>query len=145
MIGARVAQAPRAFWLTVAAFAWGAALVVAAFVVPVYGSASDSAPSGAPGDPASTTLVGVNGVGVVVPVAVPAVVAALVGLALHRKCSRGGRVSGIVAWSLIGALGAGCLVAILSIGLFAAPVAGLLAGAASLTPSGGARAERVVG
>lgn len=140
MTSARVVEGRRAVWLTVAAFAWGAALVVAAFVVPVYDSASDSVPSGAPGDPASATLVGVNGLGVVVPVAVPAVVAALVGVALRHKRMRGGRASAIVAWSLIGALGAGCLVAILSIGLFAAPVAGMLAGAASLTPSGGARA-----
>jgi hypothetical protein len=32
------------FWLTVAAFVWSAALVAAAFVLPLYGCAPGSAP-----------------------------------------------------------------------------------------------------
>jgi hypothetical protein len=126
----------RAFWCTVGAFVWSTALVGAAFLVPVYGTSSSSA-FGTPHASAPATLVGVNGLWVLIPVAVPIVIAALVWVALHRKCSRGGRVSAFVAWSLIWTLVAGCVVAIASVGLLLAPVAGLLAYAAALTPSGG--------
>ena len=90
----------RAFWFTVGAFAWGAALVIAAALVPVYGSSTASPPFGTPHASASSTLVQVNGLRVLIPIAVPAVIAALVWVALHRKCSRGGRggrVNGFVA------------------------------------------------
>jgi hypothetical protein len=127
----------RAFWFTVGAFVWGAALVGAAFVVPVYGSSTTSPAFGPPHASASSTLVQVNGLRILIPVAAPAVIAAVVWVALHRKCSHGGRASGFVAWSLIWVLFAGCFVAIASVGLFVAPAAGLLARAASLTPSGG--------
>ncbi len=125
-----------AFGLTALAFAWGTALVAAAFLVPVYSSETASSPFGSTTASASLTLVQVNGLRVLIPVAVPAVVAAIVWFALHRKCSRGGRASGYLAWSLIAMLFAFCLVAIASIGLLVVPVAGLLARAASLTPSG---------
>jgi uncharacterized membrane protein YhaH (DUF805 family) len=126
----------RAFWCTVGAFVWGAALVGAAFLVPVYGTSSSSG-FGTPLASAPSTLVGVNGLWVLIPIAVPVVIAALVWVALHRKCSHGGRVSGFVAWSLIWTLVAECVVAIASVGLLLAPVAGLLVYAATLTPSGG--------
>jgi uncharacterized membrane protein YjgN (DUF898 family) len=133
----------RAFWCTVAAFVWGAALVGVAFLVPVYGTSSSSSLTlGTPHASAPSTLVGVNGLWVVIPVAVPVVIAALVWVALHRKCSQGGRVSGFVAWSLIWTLVAGCVVAIASVGLLFAPVAALLAYAATLTPSGGSPTPR---
>jgi hypothetical protein len=102
----------------------------------MYSSETASSPSGASAAAASLTLVQVNGLRVLIPVAVPAFVAGLVWVALHRKCSRGGRASGYLAWSLVWMLFAFCLVAILSIGWFVIPVAGLLALAASLTPSG---------
>ena len=68
---------------------------------------------------------------------VPLIIVALVWAALHRKCSRGGRVAGYVAWTFVGVLAAGCLVAIASVGLLIAPVAALLWCAAAITPSGG--------
>ena len=68
---------------------------------------------------------------------VPLILVALVWAALHRKCSRGGRVAGYVARTFVGMLAAGCLVAIASVGLLIAPVAGLLWCAVALTPSGG--------
>jgi hypothetical protein len=125
-----------AFGLTVLAVGWGAVLLVGAFALPAYSSstASDSASIGVPS--ASATLVEANGLGVLVPVGLPALIAAVVWFALHRKCSRGSRASGHVAWALVWLLIAFCLVAIASIGIFVAPVAALLAGAASLTPSG---------
>lgn len=129
-----VRRGRQAFWLTGAAFLWSAVLVGAAFLVPVYGSSS-TASSGAQSSGA-LTLVAVNGLGVLIPVAVPLLIAALVWVALHRKCSRGGRVGGYVAWTCIAVLGAFCVVALFSIGIFIVPVVVLLACAASRTPSG---------
>ena len=125
----------QAFWFTVAAFLWSAALVGAAFVLPLYGSSSTSS-TGAHSSP-SLTLVQVNGPTVLIPMGVPLIIVALVWAALHRKCSRGGRVSGYVAWTFVGMLAAECLVAIASVGLLIAPVAALLWCAAAITPSGG--------
>lgn len=110
-----------AFLLTVGAFLWSVGLVGAALLLPAYGSA---------------TLVEENGTQVLLPVAVPAVISAVVWLALWRKCSRGGRVAGRVAWVFVALLSGECVVAIASIGIFAAPVAVLLACAAAKTPSG---------
>jgi hypothetical protein len=114
-------------------------LVGTAFWLPVYGSSSVSS-SGAQSS-SSLTLVAVNGLGVLVPVGVPLVIAALVWAALHRKCSRGGRVGGYVAWACISILGAFCFVALFSIGIFVVPVVVLLACAASRTPSGAPPAD----
>jgi hypothetical protein len=105
--------------LTVAAFAWSMALLVAALVVPIYGSA---------------TLVQENGRGVLLVVAVPAVLSATVWLALWRRCSRGGPVSGYVAWTGVAGLAGFCLLGLASIGLFVVPVAVLLAWAVAITP-----------
>jgi len=118
-----------AFGLTLTAFAWAAALVVGAVLLPVY-SVEDSG-----GGSSSATLVGENGLGVLLPVAFPALVAALVWYALHRKCSRGSRPAELVAWALVGVLLLGCLLAMLTIGIFVLPVALLLLLAAALTPS----------
>ena len=60
--GELVARGRRAFWLTVAALAWGPALVVAAFLVPVYRRETASAPSGVVHGLPGQTLVQVNGV-----------------------------------------------------------------------------------
>jgi hypothetical protein len=124
-----------AFGMTLSACAWDVALLVAAFVLPVYGSSTASEPSGVSVHSASLTLVEVNGLSVLAPVGLPALIAAVVWFALHRKCSRGSRASGHVAWALIGLLIAFCLVAVASIGMFVVPAAALLAGAAALTPS----------
>ena len=118
-----------AFGLTLAAFAWAAALVVGALVLPVY-SVEES------GDVSSSaTLVAVNGLGVLLPVAVPALITAVVWIALHRRCSRGSRFAGALAWTLAGVLVLSSMLAIFSIGLVVLPVALLLLGAAALTPS----------
>jgi len=117
-----------AFGLTVAAFAWAVALVVGAVLVPVYDVEDSSSGS------SSATLVGENGLGVLLPVAFPVVVAAVVWVALHRKCSRGSRPAEVVAWVLVGVLLLGCMLAMLTIGIFVLPVAVLLAVAAVLTP-----------
>jgi hypothetical protein len=125
-----------AFGLTVSAFGWDVALLVAAVVLPAYSASNSSAPPGATVDSASSTLVQANGLGVLVPVGLPALIAAVIWFALHRKCSRASHRSGYVAWALVWLLIAFCLVAIASVGMFLLPVAALLAGAAWLTPSG---------
>jgi hypothetical protein len=111
----------KAFVLTVLAFVWSIGLLVAALLAPAYGS---------------TTLVEENGSGVLLAVAVPAIISAAVWLALWRRCTRGGAVSGVVAWTCVLLLGVFCLIALASIGLFVVPVAVLLACAASVTPPG---------
>lgn len=118
-----------AFLLTVAALLWSVGLLGAALLLPTYGSA---------------TLVDENGVRVLLPVVVPAVISVVVWLALWRKCSRGGRLAGWVAWAFIALLVGFCVLAILSIGVFVAPVAVLLASAASRTPSGSPPARGLV-
>jgi hypothetical protein len=123
-----------AFGLTLAAFVWTLGLVGAAFLAPVYSGVEAS--SGSAAVSTTSTLVGVNGLGVLIPVAAPALVVALVWLALHRKCSRGSSLSGGFAVGLIGLLGTFCVLAMLSIGVFVLPVVLLLACAATLTPSG---------
>jgi hypothetical protein len=125
----------QAYRLTVAAFVWSAALVGAAFVLPLYGSSSTSSTEAH--SSASLTLVQVNGPRVLIVMGLPLVIVALVWAALHRKCSRGGRLPGYVAWTFSGMLAAGCLVAIASVGLLIVPVAALLLCAAAITPSGG--------
>ena len=134
----RVCQAPAdirrgrwAFGLTATAFAWALALVAAAFLVPVYeGQTGGSDGSGS----TSATLVGENGLGALLPASLPALVTALVWLALHRKCSHGSRSGGRLASALVGLLAVFCLLAILSIGILVVPVAVLLACAARITP-----------
>jgi hypothetical protein len=130
-----------AFWLTVAAFMWSVVLLGAAFLFPAYGSYSAfSLRARATG---SQTLVQVNGLGALIPVGVALVIAALVCAALHHKCSRGGRVSDVVAWTAISALCCFCLLAIASIGFYVTPVVLLLAYAALLTPSSSPPAQRL--
>lgn len=121
-----------AFGLTTAGVLWSALIVLGAFVVPAYGgSVSDSAGHGGS---TSATLVQVNGLGVLVPVGVPLLVAGLVWLVLHRRCSRGGRAT--VAWMLIGLLWAFAVLTGFSVGLLVVPVAGLLTAGARITPIG---------
>jgi len=134
----RSRQGRQAFWLTTAAFAWSAALLGAAFLLPVYG-ASGASSTGTHWS-GSLTLVAVNGLGVLVAVAVPVLISALVWVALHRKCSRGGRMAGRLAWALVVVLALGCLVTAASIGLLVVPVVFLLACAADITPSAPASA-----
>jgi hypothetical protein len=117
----------RAILLTTLAFLWSIGLVIAALVVPFYGSA---------------TLVDENGRGVLLWVGAPAAVTLVAWLALWHRCSRGGRGSGYLAWACVYGLIALSLVGILSIGLFIAPAAVLLAFAVSGTPAGSGLASR---
>jgi hypothetical protein len=132
-LSAMASRGRLAFGLTVGAVAWGLVLVAAAFLVPVYGGSSISST----GVVKSTiaTLVGVNGVWVIAPMAVPVVLALLGWFGLHRKCSRGAKAGGYLAWGCVTVLGAFSVVAAASIGLFSVPAVLLLAAAAKLTPT----------
>jgi hypothetical protein len=135
-VDADVAHGRRAFRLTAAAFLWSVGLAVAALVAPVYSGTDTTSGTGIPTvtTHSSSTLVGENGLGILLVLAVPTIVTVLVWLALHDKCSHARRTSGYVAWGLIGLLSAFCLLGVLSIGIFVLPVALLLASAARLTP-----------
>jgi hypothetical protein len=127
-------QGRQAFWLTTAALAWSAALMGAAFVLPLYSSSGASSTGAHVSGP--VTLVAVNGLGVLVPVSIPLLISAFVWVALYRKCADGGTIAGYLAWTLVGLLALGCLAAAASIGLLVVPVTLFLGRAAAITPSG---------
>jgi hypothetical protein len=118
-----VATPLRSRWalgLSLFAVAWGLALVAAAFLAPSYSDGS--------------TLADENGAWVAIPTAVPALLASVALLGLHRRCTNGSRRATAAAWTAIVLLLAFGVVAILSIGLFALVPAIALAVAANLTP-----------
>jgi hypothetical protein len=102
------------------AAAYGVALVVAAFTLRVYESDSSSSSGGS--SQASDTLVGVNGTGVALVLAVPLFVTVAVGCALALRS----RWSLPIAWTLTGLLAALNLLAVLSVGIFVLPVTAAL-------------------
>jgi hypothetical protein len=101
---------------------WGLGLVVAGFVVPMYRTMTESTS----GEVArgTDTLVGANGLGVVVVLAVPFVVTVLVGCALLLRAHRGALP---VSWTLTGLLAVLTLLSMPSIGLFIIPITACLA------------------
>jgi hypothetical protein len=123
----RLGRVPAVALLVAAAY--GVALVVAAFTLPVYDS-DNSSTSGQTGQ-ASDTLVGVNGMGVALVLAVPLFVTVAVGCALALRS----RWSLPIAWALTGLLAALNLLAMLSVGIFVLPVtAALVVACASSRP-----------
>lgn len=102
----------RAFWLTVAALAWALGL----FVV------------------GAATLTNDNGVRILAPLAVPAVLTVLAWIALHHQGAHHSRAARRAAWIAIGLLVLFSLLTGFSIGLFVLPTAVLLIAAAALTP-----------
>ena len=109
-----------ALGLTLFAVAWGLELVAAVFVVPSYNDGS--------------TLAQENSAWVAVPAAVPAVLASLTMLGLHRRCTHGSASGTAWAWFAILLLLAFGVVTMWSIGLLAVIPALVLVVAAALTP-----------
>src|SRR5262252_2997142 len=106
-------------WVSLAIAAlWGAGLLAAAALVPVYASVGASS-SGAVSH-GSATLVGVNGWHVLLVVGVPLVATAMVAGALWRRGPRQG--AGVLAWTIAGLLAAFNVLALASIGVFVIPV-----------------------
>lgn len=100
---------------------YGIVLVVAGFLAPVY-SWETEATSGETTQ-GSNTVVGVNGLGAVVVLAVPLLATVLVGCALWRRSRRGAVPS---AWTLTGLLAGFNLLAMASIGLLMLPITAAL-------------------
>jgi hypothetical protein len=114
------------------AAAWGGLLLVAAFAVPAYQGTSQSS-SGT--ETATTqTLVGANGPGAALVLAVPLLVTGLVARAL---LAAGERPALPLAWALTAGLAAFAALAALSIGAFVLPA--VVALAVACAASGRAR------
>ena len=101
---------------------WGAGLLAAVAVIPVYSSSGTSSSGSV--THGSATLVGVNGWGVLLVAAVPLVATVMVGGALWRRGSRPG--TGVLAWTIGGLLAVFNVLALLSIGVFVIPVTACL-------------------
>jgi hypothetical protein len=122
--------------LIVAAFTWSLAVIGAAFFLPVY--AQHSSPGALAG---SDTLIGVNGLGVLIPVSLPAVMTIGIAGALWLERTRASRTAGTLATIAIVLLGGVCLIA--PIGGFVLPIPLLLFPAAVLNDSGDHRRDRL--
>jgi len=105
----------------VGAAVWGVLLVVAGFVVPAYQSTSMSS-SGEPTQ-STETLVGMNGSGVVVVLALPLLVTVLVACALLLRARHAAMP---VAWGLTALLAVFNILGMLTIGVFVLPVTAAL-------------------
>jgi MYXO-CTERM domain-containing protein len=126
-----------AFGLGAGAVLWALALVLAAFLVPVYAGEECQASPGresACGTLPSQTLFAVNGWWVVELLAGVTVVAAVAFWALHVSCATGSRSAQRAAVALIVLLGAFAIVSSLSIGFVVVPLVALLIASAALTP-----------
>lgn len=100
------------------ALVWGAAVVIAALVAPVY-QTSGASSSGAVTH-GSATLVGVNGWGALIAASAPLAAALMVGNVLWRRAERPG--AGVLAWTVAGLLACLNILAMASIGAFVLPV-----------------------
>jgi hypothetical protein len=120
-----------AFGLAVGAVGWGLLLVPWALLSPAYHGLSCEAVPGGTCTSTSATLVAVNGTGVLVWVALPALAAVLGWLLLHRACAERSRAAVNGAWLLVLVLLAFSFVTGFSIGLFVLPIP-LLLGASAL-------------
>jgi hypothetical protein len=122
-----------AFTLASAAVLCGFALVPAAFLVPVYGTAGSSG-----ADSSGATLIAVNGLkpSLMIVVVLPAVLAVIAWVALHRVCASGAARGRSVATLAIVSLAALTVLTGFSVGVEVLPVLVLLAIARRLTPSG---------
>jgi hypothetical protein len=110
-------------WVSLAiAAVWGAGLLAATALVPVYASVGASS-SGAASH-GSASLVGVNGWRVLLVVGVPLLATAMVGGALWRRGPRKG--AGVFAWTIAGLLVVFNVLALASIGMFVIPVTACL-------------------
>ncbi len=138
----------------IAAAIWSAGLLAAAALMPAYTSASVSTSdptslSGEIPDPtdvvvhrSSATLVQVNGIGVLVPMAIPFLAVATVAVVLQRRRVLARPRAGALAWTVTGLLGGCCVVAMLSVGVFLLPVVVPLVIACSRAPGVGMASGR---
>jgi hypothetical protein len=110
--------------LSVAALVWSFGLVLAALFAPAYSTSSTSSDVNGV-TLSSATLVQVNGAWVLILVGIPALVSAVVILAIRARRS-GARWGAPLAWAAIAVLTAEALVGFATIGLFLVPAIILL-------------------
>lgn len=143
-MGNRRARIAIALWL--AALLWALALLPTAFYYPVGRNQSEaSVPVGESPPPNigdTTTIVEAEGMWVIAPLSLAAVISLLVGLALNGKCSPGRVRAETLAWAGIILLVGLTLVTGFSIGFFFVPTVVLLFFAAISTPEPSRRPVR---
>jgi hypothetical protein len=132
-LNGRLGRAERA--ALVFALFWGAGLVAAALLVPVYSSTGASS-SGTVTN-GSATLVSVNGWTALMLASAPLAGTLVAGYALRRRAGQDG--AGVLAWAVTGLLALFTVAAILSIGVFVLPVTVALAVASFTHGRQGAR------
>lgn len=117
--------------LMVIASIWAVGLLIVGVVAPSYNSVSSSSTT----QFTSATLVEVNGLRLLVVLALPLLAVGVVALALRwrRKNKRPG--AGVLAWIVAALVGVVSVVGVLTIGPFVAPVAVLLVIACSRAPT----------
>lgn len=125
--------------LAAAALVWSAGLVLAAVLVPAYGSDTSSASGGL--TLTSSTLLQSKGAGALVLVMIPALASLVVAFAMIYRRRNGARWSSPAAWTAIGVVTVEALLGVLSVGGFMLPVAILLALAVRLVPPGSTAPE----
>jgi Flp pilus assembly protein TadB len=118
--------------MTVAAFVWSFGLVPAALLVPV----ANQTKSGVNGlSLTKATLVQADGVKVLIPVALPAVLTLLVAIAMRRRYRTGRDWSTPAAWVLVGLLALLVVVSNVLLGAFVVPAVILLGAALATLPT----------
>ena len=123
-----------AFALSIAAIVWGLGLIVAAFTFPLTSMSQTTGEM--PKEHHSPLLNGDEGVAAFLALPIPALLAAIGALALHRKCSRGSRRGESIAAATIALLFATAAITVFSVGAAILPIAVLLLTSAALTPAG---------
>jgi hypothetical protein len=125
-----------AFGLASAGVLWTAALIPGAFFFPAY--RGESSTSSRATVHTTDTLVGVNGLWVVVPFVVFLCLGVAAWVGLHASCATGSRLGRKVGHIAAGLLAAAAILTF-SAGFLALPAALLIVVAAGLTPAGQAR------
>ncbi|HWD74044.1 MAG TPA: hypothetical protein VG371_02830 [Solirubrobacteraceae bacterium] len=130
--------------MTAAAIVWSLGLLLAALLVPAYGTESSSPDTGV--TLTQVTLIQAKGAWALVLVAVPVITSALVAVGLVFRHREDAPWAAPVAWSAVGVLAVVALLGITSVGAFMLPTAALLALSVRLAPGwGDVRAHPVAG
>jgi hypothetical protein len=144
-VALRVPMSPRvasrrwslAVRLTAVALVWSLGLIIAAALVPAYGTEASSQIDGV--TLTNSTLLQDKGAGALVLVMIPVLVSVIVVIAMRFRRRQDAAWSGRVAWTAIGALTVESLLGIATVGAFMLPVAILLALSMRLVPPAGNR------
>lgn len=107
---------------------WALFVVAASFFIQSYSSGTPTVTAGDPNSAATTTTTGAtlvqeNGLKVLVPMLIPLVCVALIALCLWDRERRRRKGAGVLAWALLGLVTVVCLLGVLTIGPFLAPIA----------------------